>query len=169
MIRASIAPAPVARPQIPAPAAPKSAAVVTTAVPVVMVPRGATRLMLTPNAFSIDAQNGDPFAKLEAKAQFKTSDELGWVAQYCGESEQQLSVPFMVRITGGPASQPVDMATPMEEVAPDRIQASPGCYLMRGAIPLDDLTAGKYTLHLMIDDPIVKSDTYELKQEFAIE
>ena len=137
--------------------------------PVVMLPRGATRLTVTRNSFDASTQNGDPFAGLVAVDRFKATEELGWAVQYCGQTDQQLSVPFIVRISGGPAGNKVNLATPREEVAPDRIAALPGCYMMRGAIPLDDLAAGTYTLHLMIDDPIVKGDAYDLTQDFVIE
>jgi GWxTD domain-containing protein len=156
-------------------AAPKPAsATVTVPMPdtpapvaVMTAPRGTTRLMLTArDVFQIDAQQGDdPFAKIAAAQRFKTTDELGWAAQYCGQSDQELNVPFIVRISGNG----VDLASPLEEVVPDRIKASPGCHMLRGAIPLDGLTAGKYTLHLLVDDPIVKSDSYDLKQDFTIE
>jgi GWxTD domain-containing protein len=159
------APAPVAA--APASAAPTPAA---APLPAATAPRGATRLTLTRNVFEVDAQgSGDPFASLQSADRFKTSEELGWVAQYCGQSDRELSVPFMVRLTGGPAESPIDAATPMDEVVPDRLKAVPGCYMLRGAIPLESMAAGKYMLHVMIDDPIVKNDSYELKQAFTIE
>ena len=154
--------APASQPATPLPAAVAPAPVVPAA------PRGATRLTLTREVFAIDPQvGGDPFAKLQASERFKKTEELGWAAQYCGQSETELSVPFIVRITGGPAA--VDLATPPEEVVPDSIKAAPGCYMLRGAIPLDAMEAGKYTLHVLIDDPIVKSDSYALQREFTVE
>lgn len=158
----------------PAPtAAPKPAAATVTVpmpdspAPAMTAPRGATRLTLTArDVFQIDPQQGgDPFSKIATSERFKTTDELGWAAQYCGQSDKELNVPFIVRISGNGA----DLAAPLEEVVPDRIKASPGCHMLRGAIPLDGLTAGRYTLHVLIDDPIVKSDSYDLKQEFTIE
>jgi hypothetical protein len=51
---------------------------------------------------------------------------------------------------------------------PDRIKAVPGCYLMRGMIPLEGMTAGTYALELSIEDPVSKA-SHVLKQDFAIE
>jgi GWxTD domain-containing protein len=165
-IRASLsgpAPAAAPKPAISQSAAPAVATPVSTAP---AKPRGATRLTLTRNVYDINAQSsGDPFAALEIVDRFKTTDELGWVAQYCGQADQELSVPFMISIKG----KGVDLATPLESVVPDRIQSSPGCYMLRGAIPLSDMAAGTYVLHLMVDDPIVKSDSYDLKRQFWVE
>ena len=156
------APAPVAASIAPAAPSP--------AIPAVVAPRGASRLTLIRNVSEIDSQlSGDPFATVVTADRFKTTEDLGWVAQYCGQSGQELRVPFMVRITGGPAEKPVDVATPLEEVVPDRIQASPGCYLLRGAIPLESMAAGTYEFHLIVDDPIVQSDSYDLTHGFSIE
>jgi GWxTD domain-containing protein len=159
-------PAPVAASQPPA-SATVPAPAVAAPVPVMTEPRGATRLTLTArDVFQVDPQTGaDPFAKIEVANRFKTTQELGWAAQYCGQADQELSVPFIVRISGNG----VDLATPLEEVVPDRIKSSPGCYMLRGAIPLDAMAAGKYTLQLLVDDPIVKSDSYDLKHDFTIE
>ncbi len=165
-IRASLSgPPPVAAPKKPAPAdaVPVSSTPVSTAP---AKPRGATRLTLTRDVYEINAQSsGDPFAALVVVDRFKSTEELGWVAQYCGQADQELSVPFMISIKG----KAVDLATPLESVVPDRIQSSPGCYMLRGAIPLSDMAAGTYILHLMVDDPIVKSDSYDLKRQFWIE
>lgn len=165
-IRASISGAPAAaapRPSAPATPAAAAAAPVSNAP---AKPRGATRLTLTRNAYEINAQSsGDPFAALVVVDRFKATEELGWVAQYCGQADQELSVPFMISIKG----KGVDLATPLESVVPDRIQSAPGCYLLRGAIPLNDMAAGTYVLHLIVDDPIVKGDSYDLKRQFWVE
>lgn len=166
-IRASLSgPAPVTAPQAPLPAKPAASAADAPVSTAPAKPRGATRLILTRNVYEINAQSsGDPFAALMPVDRFKTTEELGWVAQYCGQADQELSVPFMISIKG----KGVDLATPLETVVPDRIQSSPGCYMLRGAIPLSDMAAGTYVLHLMVDDPIVKSDSYDLKRQFWVE
>ena len=161
-----------APPAAPKPAVSQPAATPTVAAPAAatgpMAPRGATRLTLTRNVFAINTQSGkDPFAGVQTSDKFKTTEDLGWVAQYCSQTDQAPSVPFIVRITGGPTS--VDLATPPEEVVPDQIKASPGCYLLRGAIPLDSMQPGAYKLHVLIDDPIVTTENYELASPFTIE
>lgn len=154
----------------PPPVAAPKPAVAPPVVAVAPPPRGLTRLTLTRNAFEVDVQgSSDPFAALQAIDRFKTTEELGWVAQYCGQSENAVSVPFRVRLSGGPADDPINALTPLDEVVPDRIPSLPGCSMLRGAIPLDSLAAGEYTLYLMVDDPIVKSESYELKQAFTVE
>lgn len=135
-----------------------------------MAPRGATLLTLSAKIYQLDVHSkSNPLVGTTSTAVFKPSDELGWAAQYCSQSTTEPTIPFMLRITGTTAGGPVDRATPLEDIVPERLQASPGCYMLRGAIPIDDMLPGNYKLHLMIDDPIVKSDSYTLEHEFTIE
>jgi len=155
----------------PADAAPSQPALVPVpGTGPVMAPRGASRLVLSKDVYGVDLESeNDPLAKIQATAMFKLSDELGWAAQYCAETTKEPSVTFLLRITGNIGGTPVDRATPPDDMVPDRIKSSPGCYMLRGSIPIDDMDLGRYKLELMIDDPIVKADSYTLAGEFTIQ
>jgi GWxTD domain-containing protein len=151
---------------------PPISAAVTTPMPMgpAMAARGASRLVLSQDVYEIDGgSTTDPFAKLRSVDVFKKTDELGWAAQYCAQTDQEPTVGFTLRITGTAAGEVIDRSTPPDEIVPDRIKASPGCYMMRGAIPLEDMSPGKYTLEVLIKDPIVTSESYTLKRDFRIE
>jgi GWxTD domain-containing protein len=135
-----------------------------------MAPRGASRLILSRDVYEIDGESKqDPFDKLRSVDAFKKSDELGWAAQYCAQTDEEPTVGFTLRITGTAAGEEIDRSAPPDEIVPDRIKAAPGCYMMRGAIPLEDMSPGQYKLEIVIKDPIVKSDSYRLERDFRIE
>lgn len=163
---------------MPMPITPGSAApmpmgpAVTTEMPMgpAMAPRGASRLVLSQDVYEIDGgATTDPFAKLRSVEVFKKTDELGWAAQYCAQTDQEPTVGFTLRITGTAAGETIDRSTSPDEIVPDRIKAAPGCYMMRGAIPLEDMSPGQYTLEVLIKDPIVTTESYTLKRDFRIE
>jgi hypothetical protein len=135
-----------------------------------MTAHGASRFTLVHDAYTIDAQTSkDPFDALRAVTAFKKSEELGWVAQFCTGTDQEVGVPFILHITGTAGGKKVDRATAPDELVPDRLKSRPGCSMIRGALPLDDFAPGTYRLELMIDDPIRKSESYTLGQDFTVE
>jgi hypothetical protein len=44
----------------------------------------------------------------------------------------------------------------------------PGCYLVRGAVPLEEMDQGEYQLSVQIEDPVTKK-AYDLQQTFRLE
>lgn len=171
------APAPpvsAAPPAVPAPAAPapqveKPAAKV--AVGPHVAKRGASRLTLTRDVYSIQTEvDSDPFASITPVAVFRTTDDLGWAVQFCSGKDEVVPVGFLVTLKGKPSdgTAPIDLAAEPDEMAPDHMRAVPGCYLLRGAIPLATIPPGTYTLHVSVDDPATKK-SYDLSEGFRIE
>jgi GWxTD domain-containing protein len=142
-------------------------AVVPTPV-AVAGPLGASRLVLVRNVYDIDTETkNDPFATLTEVEAFTAADELGWAALYCGVSEDPM-LRFTLRITGRTASEVVDRAAPPDEMVPDRVKATPGCYMLRGAIPLQGMNSGTYQLNLTVEDTTTPGQ-HTLARDFRIE
>ena len=132
--------------------------------------RGAGRFMLLREVNTINPETkADPFAKLTPVGAFKATDDLGWVAQYCTGSTEEPTVRFTLRMTGKAANEEIDRAAPPDEMVPDRIKSAPGCWLLRGAIPLEGMNPGSYELEVTIEDIGVYGDRHTLKQAFTIE
>lgn len=158
-------------PSTPAPAAPATPANVDPAT-ASLTPRGASNFVLLYEAQSIETETKiDPFSRLKPISVFKSSDELGWVAQYCTAilAAEEPSLRFTLRMTGTAAGEVIDRAAPPDEMIPDRIRVRPGCYLLRGGIPLEGMSPGSYELEVTIEDPSVQYDLHRLKQPFTIE
>jgi hypothetical protein len=51
---------------------------------------------------------------------------------------------------------------------PDSIKVSPGCYLLRGSLPLADVDPGSYTLNVSITG-VQGQPSYNLTREFHVE
>ena len=134
-------------------------------------PRGATKFMLlNTNVGTINPETkADPFATLAPVAVFKATDDLGWVSQYCTGSDEEPTLRFTLRMTGKAANEEIDRAAPPDEMVPDRIKSAPGCYLVRGAVPLEGMNPGNYELEVTIEDTGVYGDRHTLKQSFKIE
>lgn len=132
--------------------------------------RGAGRFMLLREVNTINPESkADPFAKLTPLATFKESDDLGWIAQYCTGTTEEPTLRFTLRMTGKAANEEIDRAAPPDEIIPDRIKSAPGCWLLRGAVPLEGMSPGSYQLEVTIEDTGVYGDRHSLKQSFTIE
>lgn len=132
-------------------------------------PKGASRLTLTRNVYEIDAESkADPFVKLPTADAFKASEELGWAAQVCTASNDEPTVRYQLRLTGNAAGEVIDRVAEPDELVPDRIRALAGCYMLRGAVPLEGMSPGDYQLEVSIYDPEKQADTV-LKKAFRIE
>jgi len=132
-------------------------------------PKSAGKLTLVRDAFAIDAQeNGDPFAGLASLESFKSGTDLGFVAEYCaGEILEELAgVTVQAKISGTIKGEKINMTGPVEELVPDSIRVSPGCHLVRGAIPLEGVDPGKYTFAVTV---AAGADKYNLSREFRVE
>lgn len=128
-------------------------------------PAGAGRLTLVADAFEIQPQRGgDPFSSLSPLGVFKRDGDLGWAAEYCtGDASGPVpSVDVTLKISGLIRGVKINFNSPPEEMVPDQIKAVPGCYLVRGAIPLAEMDPGNYTL-------FVKIGPYNLTKEFRLE
>ncbi|HYH09435.1 MAG TPA: GWxTD domain-containing protein [Thermoanaerobaculia bacterium] len=135
-----------------------------------MAPRGASRFMLLREVNTINPETkADPLATLTPVGTFKASDDLGWISQYCTGSDEEPTLRFSLRMTGKAANEVIDRAAPPDEMVPDRIKSAPGCYLLRGAIPLEGMSPGNYELEVIIEDTGVYGDSHTLKQSFTIE
>ena len=119
--------------------------------------------MLVEDAFALEPQSGaDPFASVTSLQEFHRDGELGWVAEYCSGSLKPLaSIEVTLRISGLIKGERVNFNAPPEEMVPDSIKASPGCYLVRGAVPLMDMEPASYAL-------FVKIGQYNLTRDFRV-
>jgi GWxTD domain-containing protein len=132
-------------------------------------PKGISRLTLSHDVFDIDTETkSDPFLKLKAVDAFKTTEELGWASQVCTGSNDEPTVKYQLRLTGKAAGEEIDRAAEPDELVPDRIRALNGCYMMRGAVPLDGMSPGNYELEVAIYDAEAGRDTV-LRKPFRIE
>jgi GWxTD domain-containing protein len=144
---------------------------ITAAVPTPQsfAPKGISRLTLSRDVFEIDAETKtDPFLKLQSVDAFKASEELGWASQVCTGSNDEPTIKYQLRLTGKAAGEEIDRAAEPDELVPDRIRALNGCYMMRGAVPLEGMSPGNYELEVSIYDPEARSDTV-LRKAFRIE
>jgi GWxTD domain-containing protein len=127
-------------------------------------PASVGKLTLVSDAFALQPESGtDPFAGLTAVSDFRKDSELGWVAEYCtGSLDRALSnVEVTLKITGLINGERVNFNAPPEDLVPDSIKASPGCYLVRGGVPLMEMDPANYTL-------FVKIGSYNLTREFRV-
>ncbi|HSP16905.1 MAG TPA: GWxTD domain-containing protein [Thermoanaerobaculia bacterium] len=133
----------------------------------VALPAGAGKLTLVSDPAVLQPQSGgDPFGALASLASFKRSQDLGWAAEYCsGEiAENPPSVKVQIQLVGKDGTSTSDP----EEFVPDSIKASPGCYLLRGSVPLTDIDPGPHTLRVSITSGPGPSK-YNLTREFQVE
>jgi GWxTD domain-containing protein len=150
-------------------AAPTTIATATVPFGETFVATGISRLTLAHDIHEVDTESKtDPFLKLKSAEAFKPSDELGWASQICTGSNDEPTVKYQLRLTGTAAGEVIDRAAEPDELVPDRISALNGCYMLRGSIPLEGMSAGKYELELSIYDPVARKDTL-LKKAFRIE
>jgi GWxTD domain-containing protein len=134
-------------------------------------PAGADRLTLVDDAFMIDAQSGsDPFASLTSKDRFKKDGEMGWAAEYCtGTDDANLeAVKVGMKISGLVKGERINFNAPPDDLVPDSIKSSPGCYVVRGGIPLSEMDPGTYTLTISIARAVGEG-SYNLTREFQVE
>jgi GWxTD domain-containing protein len=176
LVPAAAAPAtpvtPGSDPAVPAqPAAPASGSTASLPIPVPesFEPKGASRLTLSHDVYEVDSEaKTDPFLKLKSVDAFKASEELGWASQICTGSNDEPTVRYQLRLTGTAAGEEIDRAAEPDELVPDRISALNGCYMMRGAVPLEGMSPGNYQLEVAIYDPETRRDTV-LRKAFRIE
>ncbi len=126
---------------------------------------GAGKLTFVKDAFALQPQSGnDPFAGLVNVSKFSRNSDLGWAAEYCTgkESSELPAVNVGLRISGPAEGERENFTAPAEEMVPDSIKASPGCYLVRGSVPLQEMQPGTYEVTITVGK-------YNLTREFRIE
>jgi hypothetical protein len=163
------APAPVA---VAAPTT-KSKSTTTAAPyvpPKINVPTGVSRLVLTRDVMSVDTQGTkDPLKTMEEATTFHDGDIMGWALQYCSSADETPVARLNLKITGkAAAGRNVTRAAPEDEVMLERVKILPGCYLLRGEIPLAEMGAGDYALQVAIQDVDTKKN-FDVKQPFKVE
>jgi GWxTD domain-containing protein len=131
-------------------------------------PAGVGRLMLLNDSMALQPQSGvDPFATFTSVAQFQKGHELGWAAEYCSgqitENAPSLKVQLKVTAANGDS-----FSTDPEEFVPDSIKSSPGCYLLRGSLPLTDMDPGPYKVSLTISGA-AGGQSYNLVRDFKVQ
>jgi hypothetical protein len=140
--------------------------------PRVAEPPGARSLILTKTVMAINPRAAsDPLASMTPPTSFTTQDDLGYALRYCVASYEPGNQPALriaATISGQAGREKVNFVTPEDEVIPDAIKSLPGCYLVRGSLPLTEVGAGTYKLSLVLTDPAT-NQKYNLEQEFKIE
>jgi len=142
----------------------KGQTVVITAPEPVAKPAGAGKLILLSDASVLQPESGnDPFAVASLKS-FRRAQDLGWAAEYCSGAilENAPTVRVELKLAGGDGT----ISSEPENFVPDSIKASPGCYLVRGSIPLADVEPGAHQLTITIS---ARDQSYNLSRELVVE
>lgn len=158
----------------PAPAPKQTVRTVIAAPPVpttVAGAAGAHDLHLLGNVRVIKVgEDENPFAHVQPKWTFKKSEDLGFAFQYCTAS---LSTPrpkltMSITMSGKVNGDPVSVSTPEDDVLAEPLAKLPGCYLIRGAIPLESLDPASYSLFINVKDNST-GKTFTLEKGFTVE
>ena len=149
-------PAPVVAPEPdPAPAAvPDDAPVVASNTP------GVSRLTL------LARPAANPFDS-PSETTFKAGRDVPFAVQYCSAKAETPRLKFMLLMTGPLDGKSTEQRTREKDAKLERLNAQPGCYALRGTVPVSKLTPGRYKVNVMIDAP--DGDTWTVKQEFRVE
>jgi GWxTD domain-containing protein len=128
-------------------------------------PAGAGKLTLVADPAALQPQSGvDPLANASSLSRFRKSQDLGWAAEYCAGSI--LDAPPPVKVQVKVAGSGGSISSEPEEFVPDSIRSEPGCYLLRGSVPLADVDAGPQTLTITLT---AGQQGYNLTRQFAVE
>lgn len=128
---------------------------------------GASRLTLLPDGPINARSSTDPFA-VHAETPFKSGKDGQWAVQFCAAEAALPKLKFMVLIAGPLDGPSTDRCTIEKDAKPERMTATPGCYVLQGTMPISKLTAGRYKLTVLIDDSAT-GDAHSVKGEFRVE
>lgn len=131
---------------------------------------GAHDLWLLGNVRVIRAgEDENPFAHLTGKWAFKKNEDLGFAFEYCAVSlsSPRPSLTMSITMSGKVKGEPVSVSTPEDDVLAEPLAKLPGCYLVRGAIPLESLEPGSYGFFVNVKDAAGKTVT--LEKGFTVE
>ena len=150
----------------------KPAPAAVGAAPVAVQPAGTRPLILLKDITAVNPRSAsDPFGSLASLGAFTKADDLGYATSLCVanyDPQASPSIKVGMTITGEAGGEKVRMTAPEEDYTPDAIRTLPGCYLVRGALPLADFGAGAYKLSLTLTDP-TSQQKYNLEQSFKVE
>lgn len=153
-------------------AAPTSAGAKAAPAPIAVQPAGARPLVLLKDINTLNPRGaGDPFTAVSSLGSFTKADDLGYATTLCVANYDPANAPSIkvgMTITGESGGEKVRMTAPEEDYTPDAMRMLPGCYLVRGALPLADFGAGAYKLSLTLTDPS-SQQKYNLEQTFKVE
>jgi hypothetical protein len=77
-------------------------------------------------------------------------------------------VSVALKISGMINNERINFTAPADELVPDSIKSSPGCYLVRGAVPLAGMDPGTYDLTVTIA-AANGGRSYNLTRQFKVE
>ena len=145
----------------------KSGQVLVDVPQVVARPAGIGQLVLLSDSMTLQPQSGtDPFASVTSLDLFPKDHDLGWATRYC--TGQILDHPPTVTATLKIVAENGDsFSSDPEEFVPDSIKAAPGCYLVRGALPLAGVDPGSYKLQVSLKSAD-GAESYNLDRAFRI-
>jgi GWxTD domain-containing protein len=164
-------------PAVPAtPSAPKGLPSVAPAIPAPAsapaLPAGVRSLVLMKDVMAIDPRGGgDPLATAAGARSFTAQDDLGYAFQYCSGLPDPATHPALgltLSISGESEGKKVHFSAADDDLVPDGIPSFPGCYLVRGLLPLGDVGRGSYELALTLTDK-TSHQTYDLGKTFKVE
>jgi GWxTD domain-containing protein len=164
----STAPAPSVVPHDPGPS--RTVAAPHVAVP--LLPAGVRTLVLMKDVMAIHPrEGGDPLARAASAVSFTMQDDLGYAFRYCSGSLDPATHPVLgltLTISGESEGKKVHFSGADDDLVPDGIPTLPGCYLVRGSLPLGDVGRGSYELALTLTDK-ASHQTYNLRKSFKVE
>jgi len=163
-----------AKPAAPAPESVKVTRVVVDTPKVIPPPpvelQGANNFALSKTVSTLAPQkSANPFSSLPTATSFTQNDDLGYVFQYCADSADPDALPPLkvkISITGTSKGEKINMNAPAEDALPEALKAMPGCYMVRGSIPLADMTPGSYTINVGVEGG---KQPYNFTQSFKVE
>jgi GWxTD domain-containing protein len=134
---------------------------------------GVRKLFLSKDVARLNPQGSDLFSTAASATGFTPNDDLGYAAQYCVASfNPSTSAPPELKVTltvrGTIEGKNLRMVAPPEETTPDGLKANPGCYLIRGSLPLSDFKPGDYQLTVKITDAD-GGNPYEVSEPFKVQ
>ena len=130
---------------------------------------GASRLTLVRGGTPVKANApANPLEGLSSESTFGVKEKLEWVAQYCSATPKVPDVEVLVGISGPFGGESQDRVTPPKKVKLARLNAVPGCYLVRGAAPLKGFAPGRYLVRVMFED-MTNAESYDLERNFTVQ
>ncbi|MCU1348050.1 MAG: hypothetical protein JWO56_1080 [Acidobacteria bacterium] len=145
-------------------------AVVAPVIPV--QPAGVHTLVLLKDIGTLNPRAPkDPLASATNLDSFTSADDLGYATTICVANYDPANSPtirFAMSITGESGGKKIRMTAPEDDYTPDAIRSLPGCYLVRGSLPLADVGPGAYKLSVNLTDP-TSQQKYNLEQPFKVE
>jgi GWxTD domain-containing protein len=153
----------------PVPSIPVVAEPEPVVAPVASRSPGASRLTLFKDAAAVTpGAPTDPFAAVSSAESFGRKETLNWAVQYCAAAAEVPKLKYLVHIAGPFEGDSSERVTREKEIRPAAVKAIPGCYLLRGSMPLGKFPPGSYEVGVLIDDTVTR-ESYHLKRDLKIQ